>query len=246
MVSGRAVDDALARARRWPLLRVGLHLVLVDGPPVSPPDAIPDLVDRNGLLRADLAMMGLDIFLRPGVRRQLAAEIDAQFAAFQATGLLLDHVNAHHHFHLHPTVVGQIFDVGRRYGMRAMRVPFEPMHILKRIEPSGHYRRDWLVRPWIRSLQSRTRRHGVSASDQVFGLAWSGAMTEQRLAGLLRNLPDGVTEIYVHPAIADDFASAARAYRYVDELAALTSPGVNELARAIGVRTGGFMDFCAR
>ena len=190
-------------------------------------------------------MTGLDIFLRPAVRRQLAAEIDAQFRAFQATGLTLDHVNAHHHFHLHPTVAGQIFDVGRRYGMRAMRVPFEPMRILRHIEPSGRYRRDWLARPWIRSLQSKVRRHGVSAPDQVFGLAWSGAMTEQRLAGLVRNLPDGITEIYVHPAIADDFAGAARTYRYVDELAALTAPSVNDFARAIGVRTGGFIDVCA-
>ena len=40
-------------------------------------------------------------------RRQLAAEITAQFAAFRATGLTLDHCNAHKHFHLHP-VVGRI------------------------------------------------------------------------------------------------------------------------------------------
>ena len=43
-------------------------------------------------------------FSCPGCGRQLAAEIEAQFAAFAATGLALDHVNSHKHFHLHPTI----------------------------------------------------------------------------------------------------------------------------------------------
>ncbi|HET8585835.1 MAG TPA: hopanoid biosynthesis-associated protein HpnK, partial [Casimicrobiaceae bacterium] len=104
MMSGDAVDDAIARARRLPTLRVGLHLVLVDGKPVLPPAAIPALVDRDGRFPRDLVRAGVNLFLRPDARRQLAAEIAAQFDAFAATGLALDHVNAHHHFHLHPSV----------------------------------------------------------------------------------------------------------------------------------------------
>ena len=40
------------------------------------------------------------------MKRQLAREVAAQFAAYAATGLPLDHVDAHQHFHLHPTVAG--------------------------------------------------------------------------------------------------------------------------------------------
>src|SRR5450755_866403 len=155
MVGGAAIDDAVARARRLPSLRVGLHLVLVDGRPLLPADRIPDLVDEQGRLRTDMFRMGRDIFLRPGIRRQLAAEIEAQFAAYQATGLPLDHVNAHHHFHLHPTVAGQILAIGPRYGMRALRVPREPAKLLNRIETSGKRRRDWLTAPWIAHLNRR-------------------------------------------------------------------------------------------
>ena len=49
-------------------------------------------------------------------------------------------------------------------------------------------------------------------------------MTEPRLAGLIAHLPEGVTEIYTHPATASGFAGAAPGYRYEEELAALTSP----------------------
>ena len=241
MVTGVATDDAVARARRLPTLRVGLHLVLVDGTPVLPPERIPDLIDGNGRLRCDLARAGMEIFLRPRARAQVAAEIEAQFAAYRATGLPLDHVNAHHHFHLHPTVCSQMLRIGRRYGLSAVRVPREPAKLIARIDRGARVSR--LTSLWAASLASRVRRSGLTAPDRVFGLAWSGAMTEERIAGVLQNLPDGLTEIYCHPATSDRFVGAAPGYRYADELAALTAPAVKEACRAAAVRSGGFADF---
>jgi hopanoid biosynthesis associated protein HpnK len=245
MVGGAAVDDAVARARRLPSLRVGLHLVLVDGPPVLPPERIPDLVDSHGQLRSDLATTGVSIFLKPGVRAQLAAEIEAQFRAYRATGLPLDHVNAHHHYHLHPTVCTHMLDIGRRYGMRAVRVPWEAPRILDRIEPRRGRPYAWLAAPWIALLRRRVRGRGMTAPDRVFGLTWSGAMNEQRIGGVLQHLTDGLTEIYAHPATADSFAGAASGYRYRDELAALMAPDIKRLAQATGARAGGYLDFAA-
>ena len=245
MVNGPAVDDAVVRARRMPSLRVGLHLVLVDGRPTLPPDKIPDLVGADGMLRSDPLIAGLSLLFPSSVREQVAAEITAQFEAFRATGLQLDHVNAHHHFHLHPWVAGPLFAIGPRYGMRSVRVPYEPSRVLQRIEPAGELRSDWLVDACARRLQARARQCNVTAPDQVFGLAWSGAMTQRRIEGILRNLPEGMSEIYVHPATRNDFAAAANGYRYVDELAALTAPSVADLVRTTGLHTGGFHDFVA-
>jgi chitin disaccharide deacetylase len=245
MVNGAAVDDAVERARRLPSLRVGLHLVLIDGRPVLPRERIPDLVDARGQLRADMFMLGLDIVLRPKVRRQLGAEIEAQFTAFRATGLPLDHVNAHHHFQVHPLIAGQIVDIGKRYGMTAVRVPLERASLLDRIEPLARHHRNWIAAPWTALLATRLRRHGLSTADQVVGIAWSGAMTEQRTAGVLTNLPHGITEIYFHPATVDTFDGAASGYRYAEELAALIAPGMKELVRVTRARTGGFADCAA-
>jgi hopanoid biosynthesis associated protein HpnK len=243
MVSGAAAADAVARARRLPSLRVGLHLVLVDGTPTLPPERIPDLVDAAGQLRNDLFAFGVAVVLRPAVRAQLRAEIEAQFAAFKATGLRLDHVNAHHHFHLHPTVGALLLDVGSRCGMAAIRVPREPRGALERIDPSACVQPDALAALFAAALGRRARARGLSVPDRVFGLAWSGAMDEQRLCGVLHELPDGVTEIYCHPATTDRFPGAAHGYRYSDELAALTAPAVRNAFRASGARGGGFADF---
>jgi hypothetical protein len=92
-------------------------------------------------------------------------------------------------------------------------------------------------------LGARARRAGLRAPDTVFGLAWSGAMTADRVEGVLGQLPEGRTEIYFHPAIRDDFPGHAPGYRYVDELAALTAPGVLAVARRGDVAIGGYADF---
>ncbi len=48
MVAAPAACDAVKRAKRVPGLRVGLHIVLVEGRPILPPSQIPDLVDGDG------------------------------------------------------------------------------------------------------------------------------------------------------------------------------------------------------
>jgi len=243
MVSGPAAADAVARACRLPQLRVGLHIVLIDGRPVLPPERVPDLVDAGGRFRRGMVQLGAEMVVRRTIRNQIAAEIDAQYAAFRATGLALDHVNAHKHFHLHPAVAGAIITIGRHYGLAGLRVPSEPRWVLKTVEPHSHSSPTWITAPWARLLSRTARRSGLQTPDSVFGLAWSGAMTAARLTGLLRQLPKGRTEIYLHPATRDDFPGHAPGYRYCEELAALTAPAAIATARSGDLALGGYADF---
>jgi predicted glycoside hydrolase/deacetylase ChbG (UPF0249 family) len=88
------------------------------------------------------------------------------------------------------------------------------------------------------------KRQGMVTNDQVFGLAWSGAMTEARVAALIAHLPDGVSEIYFHPAtsLTPKLAQTMPAYRPADELAALVSPEVKRLLAAHGIARTSFTD----
>jgi hopanoid biosynthesis associated protein HpnK len=242
MVSGAAAHDAVARARAMPSLRVGLHLVLVEGRPILPARTVPDLVDGQGFFRNDMARAGAAMFFLPKVRAQLAAEIEAQFEAFAATGLKLDHVNAHKHFHLHPTIAALMVKAARSHGVKGARVPLEPQAVLKQIEPHRPNATVALTTPFARALRARFRRAGIAAPDQVFGLAWSGAMTASRLKGLIAHLPDGLTEVYLHPATGP-YPGSAPGYAYVEELRALTDPGIPALIAAGDIRLGGFCDF---
>jgi len=240
MVAGDAAADAVARARTLPTLGVGLHVVLVEGRPVLPAGRIPALVDGTGNFRTDMARAGVTIFASPAARRQLAAEIEAQFAAFAATGLTLDHVNAHKHFHLHPTIATAILKIGQRYGMRAARAPIEPRQLLRQVDGTDTGPRIETV--WARLVRARLRRAGILVPDQVFGLAWSGTMTADRVRGILERLPDGLTEIYTHPATGA-YPGSAPGYDYCGELAALTDPLAKTILTRERVALGHFANF---
>jgi hopanoid biosynthesis associated protein HpnK len=171
-------------------------------------------------------------------------EIRAQFEAFQATGLRLDHVNAHKHMHLHPTVARLIIEIGRDYGMMAVRLPFEPVEPLRAAFPDEHHSAP-LYRPWIEYLRRRLQSAGLFVNDNLFGLGWTGGMVEERLLRLLPQLPQGVSEIYFHPATVRSVALSATmpGYRHEEELAALLSPAAKSLVAELGIRLGGYGDF---
>ncbi|MGH6795782.1 MAG: hopanoid biosynthesis-associated protein HpnK [Methylocella sp.] len=242
MVAGPAAADAVGRARRMPGLHVGLHLVLAEGRPALPPELVPDLVDGNGYLRADMVRMALEITMRPAMSLQVSAEIVAQFEAFRATGLPLDHVNAHKHFHLHPIIAAKVISIGKRYGMRALRVPFEPAAVLRRVETRWPEFHELLVPISAKWLRAQARRAHLITPDAVFGLKWSGAMTTKRLANIIANLPRGTVEVYTHPATSAGFAGHVAGYGYAEELAALTSEASIEAVRRSRHRRGGYSD----
>ena len=247
MVGAPASRDAVARAKRIPSLRVGLHLVLVEGKPVLPSASIPALVDKNGEFSTRLAEAGFRFFLLPGVRRQLEAVIRAQFQAYRTTGLPLDHANGHNHMHLHPTVLSLVLKVGREFGLAAVRVPYEPplrswrmsrRFLVSRLAASLS------LTPWTGLMRTRLRRQKLRCNDFVFGMFDTGAMTTEQTLRVIGRLPDGVTEIYFHPATrrCPEIDRAMPEYRHEQELAALTSPLVKEALQAANIERISFGD----
>jgi hopanoid biosynthesis associated protein HpnK len=227
MVAAPAAADAVALAKRLPSLAVGLHIVLVDGKAMLPAEKIPALVDRSGRFTGAMAVEGVRFFLLPRVRRQLIAEIEAQFEAFAATGLPLDHVNAHKHFHLHPTLFSMILDTGKRFGLKSMRLPRDPVMGLG-------------LKPWMALMRKRMDRAGVFHNDAMLGLSQSGHFDEPAVLDAIASMPEGVTEMYFHPATLSGSAIAPSMpdYRHSAELQALLSPRVRQaLEQKHAVRT---------
>jgi chitin disaccharide deacetylase len=241
MVSGPSAADAIARARRLPSLRVGLHLVLVEGTPALSAASVPRLIDADGAFRTDMVAFSAHLAFSRAARQELAAEITAQFEAFAATGLKLDHCNAHKHFHLHPIIAELLAGIGRRFGLRAVRVPVEPLQVLRKADPHARLR-PALLKPFAVLLRHRLRSLGLMSPDHVFGLQWSGHMIRDRLRGIIQHLPGGLSEIYLHPAMSP-FPGAAPGYRYREEFEALRSPDVALLCREASLKLGGFGDF---
>ncbi len=234
MVGGSAATDAIERARSTPTLRVGLHLVVVEGRPILPPQEVPDLVDGSGEFSLYPTRAGFTYFFKSSARSQLEKEIRAQFEAFRRTGFRLDHVNAHNHMHLHPTVLSLILKVGSDYGLKAVRLPYEPPFLSWRASRRALGSKiGWWVFlwPWMRLMKWRLRHNGIIVNDAVFGMADSGKMTSNLVLAFLRHIPEGVTEMYFHPAISrcPEIDRTMPDYQHEDEYRALTSKAIRRV-----------------
>ena len=216
MMAEEAAQDAIERARRMPSLRIGLHVTVVDGRSIVTGKQLP-----KNLFAAGVAYF----FFR---RQELEREIRAQFDAFTKTGLPLDHVDAHHHMHTHPTVFSTILRIGREFGMRAIRIPREPFLASWRASRNRFLSRllwTMFLWPWLALMRIRAHRAGLTTNDAIFGMNDWQAMTADRVVRLLENLPRGTSEIYFHPRVADD-----------EQTKALTSPRVRDALQKLGVK----------
>lgn len=228
MVGEAGFEEGVRVARANPGLAVGLHLTLTDGVPVLPASQIPALTGKNGRFRDDMAGLGLLLALSPLARAELAAEVTAQIERFTATGLACDHVNAHKHYHLHPLIAAALMQAAAGAGVRCIRLPWEPGALVRAVDATSPRTAEWALAPWCRTLRRRALNWNLVAPDRVVGLAWSGHFGTARLRGVLSRLPDGVTELYFHPATAGGFPGSAAGYDYAGDLAALCDPAVAE------------------
>jgi len=229
MVSGAAAAEAADMARANPGLGVGLHLALACASPVLDASRIPGLVGRDGRLPASPVAAGLRFFFLPGLRRQLAEEIEAQVRRFSELGLAPGHMDGHCNIHLHPTVLGVLRRRAGAWGMRTMRLTRDPLRLNLRLDRGRWAYRvshALVYRVLCALARPALRQAGLRHVDRVFGLLQNDHLDEDYLLRLLPRLGPGDFEVYGHP---DDGP-----HRH--ETDALCSPRVRRLVGKLGIR----------
>lgn len=228
MVNEEAFEEAVGLARVYPTLGVGLHLSLVCGRSCLAARQIPDVADGGQQFTSDAVTAGLKYFFRSSARKQLEAEIDAQFARFHATGLPFDHVNGHLHFHLHPAVLPRVLENAARYGVRAIRLTHDPLALNARLANGRWmYRISHAMIFRVLSLRAmrQLKRQRLRHTAHVFGLLQDSQVSEEFVLRLLKHLPAGDSELYSHPSLT----------QFKHELNALLSPKVKRLITDAGI-----------
>ena len=245
MVSAPAAQEAIEQAKALPDLNVGLHLVLSNGKATLPASELSKLVDSEGNFNSNQVSSGIKMFFNVEAKYQLEKEIRAQFDAFRATGLTLDHVNAHNHMHLHPTVFNLILTIGSEYGLTAIRIPNEPL-LDSIIDDDKDKRKRYLVsllfRPFVNSMRKKCDIRGIKYNDTIYGLYDSGHMTIDKLVRIIPHITEGLTEIYLHPATGpwDGIDPAANDYEFEAEYKALIHTRTKRTVEKFDITLSGF------
>ncbi|HLX38357.1 MAG TPA: hopanoid biosynthesis-associated protein HpnK [Candidatus Binataceae bacterium] len=204
MVADVARDEAVALAKENPALDVGLHLVVCMGRAVLPPAQIAPLVDTQGNFSNWPVLIGLRYFFSSSMREKLKAECRAQIELHLKLIGYLNHIDGHLNFHVHPAIADIVVELAHEYKVPCIRIPAEPLFTTMAISRARSPGK--LVESIIfRTLSRRTRRmaeaRGIKSSDRLFGLHQTHHITEDYVVGVIDRLPEGLTEMYFHPAL---------------------------------------------
>jgi hopanoid biosynthesis associated protein HpnK len=229
MAGAPAADDALTVAHELPELAIGVHLTFVMGRAVLPPRLVPALVDAEGYFPRSPVRQGVRLAASRAGRDQLRAELRAQIERCLAAGYTPRHLDAHLDFQVHPAVFPIVAALAREYRIAAVRVPRDPLrpalafdrrHAARKLAEAA------IFAVLCRRAVAIARAHGLRVADRVYGHHQTGAVDERYLLEVVRNLPEGVSELYCHPGAAagDD-----------GELAAIVSPRVRAACDDAGI-----------
>lgn len=213
MANEAATDDAIAIASQNPSLTTGCHVVLVDGRPLSDPDAVASLVSsRNGThISFRKGIVDLAIASAAGNLRasEIHSEAAAQIERLQTSGIRLSHVDCHMHSHILPMVLRAVLQAAQDRGVKAVRNPFEPAWSVAATHRSSS------LRSWNRSAQVTALRalhsqfrnavgqHGMKTTNGTIGIAVTGLLDRELLTRLVEAMPDGTWELVTHPGYND-------------------------------------------
>jgi len=243
LLVGMPTSEGAVCGAREQGLPLGLHLRLSAGQPLSDAPRQVGLADTDGFLALPRVILRL-VEGGESLEAALRIELRAQMTAFVELVPEPDHINSHHHLHLHPAVLGPFLDEARALGFPAVRWPVEP-------SSGGGNPVRWAEVQAFRLLASRGRARldasGLRTSDHFRGLRlMGGALSAASLCEALEQLPGGCTELMCHPAEVDDelrrFTSGVD--RREQELAALLAPEVRDTVESQGIRLRSFAPEC--
>ncbi len=237
MVAAKAAPEAVQMARDHPALAVGLHLAVVYGPPLLPPEETPRLRCADGELDRNCVRAALRYTFQTACRRELLREVEAQFQAFDRLQLGWSHVDSHVHFSLTPVVFRAMLMQCARYPVIGLRIP-EDDYIHAVHEDPGSALPQLPLALWFGPLcawQRRVLRHyPYVTTRRCFGLYRTGRLAAGHLARLVRALAPGDYELHCHP----DFSTPAGRAEYE----ALRSPEFRDALAARPVRLVTYAD----
>jgi len=239
MATGEAFEEAVALAWENPGLSIGVHLTLVEGAPVLPPEKIPSLVASDGCFFRSVGAFLLRWHAGRIRQEEVKQELEAQVEKVLNYGIRIDKLDSHMHLHLLPGILQTVLVIGRKHKIRGIRLPREEMFRWNGLGGVfGFFKRTILTSLSLLQVR-RVAAADLFCPDRFSGIAESGRLTEEGLVRILERLKPGVTEVVVHPGYRDDLLDgwpASRRYEREQELRALTSPRVKELVRILQIR----------
>jgi predicted glycoside hydrolase/deacetylase ChbG (UPF0249 family) len=206
-----AAEDAVARAKANERINVGLHITTNaewvrewgQWKPIAPPEQVSSLIDNNGYFFSSVAD-----FTANAKANEVITEMEAQYNFMTSRGVLPAHADSH---------MGSVYGLG---GISFMKEVLEfcakyklPFRFPKNVDIiKGFLRTDSIPAPLAQmhpQVVGYASALGVKLIDNLFSslVDFSELTGYEKLKeiyfAIISDLPEGVSEIYLHPSTDD-------------------------------------------
>ncbi|WP_455266104.1 ChbG/HpnK family deacetylase [Phascolarctobacterium sp.] len=244
MPSAPCWQEAVRLAKENPRLGIGVHLTLVGGvPSVLPKEKVSSLLDDDGLFLPDYVAFAKRYYGGAVKRSELEAELRAQLERALSCGVNITHIDSHQHTHVLPGINSLVLKLSNEYNIIRVRIPKEgylftggfQTGVGRLIGRSG-------LSFCADMAALRADSLGLRHPQHFYGMLAGGHLNAQLIANILRQLPEGVSEIMTHPGL--DSAALGKAfswqYHWREELDAYLDAGNKALLKELGIEPVSF------
>ena len=248
LANGMAFAGAAELAQATPGLGVGVHLNLSDGEPVAEPESVPNLLGNDAKFAG--GPKGLLLRRARGGLRLQEVEVEwvAQFQRVRDAGIEPTHLDGHKHVHMLPGLFEIALKLAKKHGIGAVRVALEESSLRTALASGAKHNAGVVMKQGVEArglkllagdARELAEGAGIATADYFCGIAQTGELTREGVEQLLKNLPEGTTELMCHPGYVDEAlrktATRLRESRKT-ELAILTDTGIRNLVASQGIR----------
>ena len=244
MPSAPCWQEAVRLAKENPRLGIGVHLTLVGGvPSVLPKEKVSSLLDDDGLFLPDYVAFAKRYYSGAVKRSELEAELRAQLERALSCGVNITHIDSHQHTHVLPGINSLVLKLSNEYNIIRVRIPKEgylftggfQTGVGRLIGRSG-------LSFCADMAALRADSLGLRHPQHFYGMLAGGHLNAQLIANILRQLPEGVSELMTHPGL--DSAALGKAfswqYHWREELDAYLDAGNKALLKELDIEPVSF------
>jgi chitin disaccharide deacetylase len=248
LANGAAFAEAVKAAKSAPRLALGVHLNLSDGEPVADRESVISLLNDDGRFASGPESLLWKRARRGLILDEVEEEWDAQIQKVRDAGIRPTHLDGHKHVHMLPGFFEIALRLAKKHGIEAVRVSLEESSLRAALASGSQHRAGVVMTQGVqarglkllaRDARKRAARMGIATADYFCGIAQTGELTLAGVEQLLKNLPDGTTELICHPGYADEAlqktATRLQASRQ-KELEILTDTRIRNLVASQGIR----------
>ena len=244
MPSATCWQEAVRLAKDNPRLGIGVHLTLVGGvPSVLPKEKVSSLLDDDGLFLPDYVAFAKRYYSGAVKRSELEAELRAQLERALSCGVNITHIDSHQHTHVLLGINSLVLKLSNEYNIIRVRIPKEGYLFTGGFQTGVGRLIGRSGLSFCADLAAlRADSLGLRHPQHFYGMLAGGHLNAQLIANILRQLPEGVSEIMTHPGL--DSAALGKVfswqYHWREELDAYLDAGNKALLKELAIEPVSF------